>query len=713
MCCNPFKLFVLFILCIAASIAVSQSTVFGDVAVKWASLKVPVVPELSKEISSSDIVILDDKAEFYFYASNNEKIVRNILFKINTAKGLELFQSFKLPESFDNAYDANLYKQGRKAKIKMPFIAEYHVRKFGARKISNNRWLPVNYKFKFDKLRWIKYTGEFINDEVTIFQLQDLEVGDVVEVKYESDFNSMYGSNLFYMQSAYPKLNCEYDFIYKVNKKYADYSFILPMNLKDSAVNRTYFEDGEFVIFTDKVKAKNTTAVNYPANICESKTMPHVFADFKFYRVVNGSYPTGSGRIYEYDLFRPKKFEWIIYTDTVNNFTKIYDKQFAGIRKFVATLPRLASDSTNTVFFKALCDTFNNFRFISANQLFYNESALYNLYSGDHLLKRRLVEHTMWKLYRDLLNDTKIFYYVANIEDRRYGEHSMSYRTHYAYENNVIAIPSGNSYIYFMPRYEGIKYHLNELPFYYEGALAALNARNFQEDVKNKEDKKFKIMKTHKGTYNENTRTENATIKISLDSLKANLTIKESLSGQFSTVLRHLYLNEYIDSTIAPHYFKKCLDKPGASGQKIKLSSSINEFPFRYTFNCSEKITLSDAKSLNLKNWFSFPISKLAIPEMPTHDYYFDFDFSDSYNFMLDFGKAVEIKNLSDFAKKTNNEYFELESEIVKNSETTYLVKVKLAVKQLKLPLKQIQLLGNVIAGLEDLNNFTLVLEKK
>lgn len=264
--------------------------------------------------------------------------------------------------------------------------------------------------------------------------------------------------------------------------------------------------------------------------------------------------------------------------------------------------------------------------------------------------------------------------------------------------------------MYFMPRYGGMKYHLNELPFYYEGSLAALTARNFQDNMKAKDEKSFKLLKTHKGTFNENTRTENATVKIAMDSLKAGFVIKESLSGQFSTLLRHLYLNEYIDSTVAPHYFKKCLDKPSSSEHKVKLSSFITEFPFRYTFNCSEKISLTNSKKLDLKNWFSFPISKIIIPETPTHDYFFDFDFSDSYNFLLDFNTPVQVKNKEEFIKRINNNYFELESDIIKNTDSSYLLKVKLVVKQNKIPLSEINLLTTLITDLEDLNNFSLLI---
>lgn len=686
----------------------SQTTSFGDEPVKWTSNKAPQKMPVENIFSGSDLVILDEKTEFHFYSKENEKIVRHLLIKINTEKGVELLSSYKLPESFDNAYDNNYYKQGRKSKIKIPFITEYHVSKFAVRKFAANAWLPVSFKLKFDKLRWIKYDGEFINDEITIFQLQDLKAGDVIELHYESAFHSTYGSNLFYFHSPYPKINCRYDFIYKVDKRFAGYSFILPVNIKDSMVHRSGAEYKDYIVYRDEIKLTNLDKINYPANSFESQTLPHVFADFRFYRILSGSYPNGAERIYEYDLFRPKNFEWIVYSDTTNSYTKIYDKQFTALRKFTNSLP--ASDSTNLTFFKALCDTFNNFRYISSNHLFYNESALYELYSAEHILKRRLVEHSMWKLYSDILNDKKIFYYVANVEDKRYGEHNMFYRAHYAYENNLVAVPYKKSYMYFMPRYGGLKYHLNELPFYYEGSLAALTARNFQDNMNDKDKKSFKLLKTHKGTFNENTRTENSTVKIVMDSLKARFIIKESLSGQFSTLLRHLYLNEYIDSTVAPQYFKKCLDKPLSSEHKVKLSSFITEFPFRYTFNCSEKISLTNSKKLDLKNWFSFPINKIIIPETPTHDYFFDFDFSDSYNFLLDFNTPVQVKNKEEFIKGINNNYFELESDIIKNTESSYLLKVKLVVKQNKIPLSEINLLTTLINDLESLNNFSLLI---
>lgn len=695
-----------------------QKTYYGEEPVKWSdNLPADLPPGLDK-YSGSDLIILDDQTEFHFYASDNEKIVRYLRLKINTEEGLEALQAYKLPESLDRAYDAHYHKQGRRARIKTPFITEYTILQFAARKFSEKRWSPVPFNLRYEKIRWVRGSGtdvgEFMDEDLRVFELQDLAVGDVVELFYKSAFNSSYGSNLFYFNSQYPKLHCAYTFIYKVKPEFAGHAFMLPVNVKDTCLKKDMKNYKDYSIITDKINLYDLKPVNYPANSFGGKKLPYVFADFSYYRIATGSYPSEAGRIYDFQVFRPKNFQWLFIVDTSNYYTKVYDKQFASIRKFVNKLPpAFGPDSTNTTFIKALCDEFNDFRYISSNHLFYNESNLIGIYSGDHLLKGRLIGHQQWKLYRDILNDNKIFYYVANIQDKRYGEHNLNYRACYSYEKELIAIPSKDSYIYFMPRYHGMKYHLNELPFYLEGSLASLSPRNFQDNTKDKEEKAFKFIKTHKGTFNENTRAENASVRISLDSLKADLFIKESLSGQFSTVLRHLYLNEYIDSTISPHYFKKCVDKPLSSNAKIKLSSKVTNFPFRYNFNCSEKISLTTNKSLYLKNWFSFVLSKNSLPETPLHDYYFDFDFSDSYNFLLNFTTPVELYNAASFTKKINNDYFDLESSITSNSETSYLIRVALVVKQTSIPEHKMNLLMELVDELEDLSDFSLEFARK
>jgi hypothetical protein len=409
---------------------------------------------------------------------------------------------------------------------------------------------------------------------------------------------------------------------------------------------------------------------------------------------------------------RPKSYEWIVRVDTgLKDEVKVYDKQFAAIRKFVSALPPTGSDSENVVFMKSLCDTFNNFRYISANHLYYNESNLYELYSGDHLLKGRLTSHTSTKLYADILKENKVFYYQVNIQDKRFGDHDLKRHIYFGYEHTFMALPLYSSYVYFVPRNEGLKYYADELPFYYEDAFATLIPINIHK-TKGKETKGFKMLRTPSSTFKENVRIENATIRIDIDKLSADLAIKESLSGQFSTVLRPLYMNDCIDSTISPSYFRKCLDKPNTSAKKVKLSSKQTKAPFCHTFDCNAKMSIKDSSRLSLRNWFSFVLSKNVISQTPNNDYYFDFEISDSYNLQVDFKRRIEIKNREAFTRKINNDYFELESEIVKSSESIYILKVTVVLKQKVISYTKSSLLMEIVEKLDQLNDFTLELAR-
>ena len=75
---------------------------------------------------------------------------------------------------------------------------------------------------------------------------------------------------------------------------------------------------------------------------------------------------------------------------------------------------------------------------------------------------------------------------------------------------------------------------------------------------------------------------------------------------------------------------------------------------------------------------------------------------------MIDFGNPVTIKNAEAFKRTISNDYFELESEIVKSSDSTYLIKVKFQVKQIGIRLKDMQLLMDIIKELESINNFVV-----
>lgn len=69
-----------------------------------------------------------------------------------------------------------------------------------------------------------------------VFDLSALAVGDVVEFYYEGLFNTTYRANVFYFYGNYPKLKCELDFVYRIDKSYKDVRFVVPFHSDSTKV---------------------------------------------------------------------------------------------------------------------------------------------------------------------------------------------------------------------------------------------------------------------------------------------------------------------------------------------------------------------------------------------------------------------------------------------------------------------------------------------
>lgn len=119
------------------------------------------VPPDAEKYSGYNLLILSDFVEVSFYFYINEKLVRNIKYKINTKKNLEELKLFGMQKSFDPAFDKELNQQGRRSRINTPNINDYEVKLFAARKFSRQRWSNVPFKERYESMRRIKPNGDF------------------------------------------------------------------------------------------------------------------------------------------------------------------------------------------------------------------------------------------------------------------------------------------------------------------------------------------------------------------------------------------------------------------------------------------------------------------------------------------------------------------------------------------------------------------------
>jgi hypothetical protein len=83
----------------------------------------------------------------------------------------------------------------------------------------------------------------------------------------------------------------------------------------------------------------------------------------------------------------------------------------------------------------------------------------------------------------------------------------------------------------------------------------------------------------------------------------------------------------------------------------------------------------------------------------------------DVYNYAFEFNKAVTIVNPEDFTKSIKNNYFELSSSMVKQTETAYLLNVMVKIKEEVLPESKAQELIAFSHELDNLNHAVLKLK--
>ena len=703
---NLFYLLFLFPILLFAQFAEQKNFIWPDQFVNYKPLE--------DSLKNQDAVILQE-----YLKITEASIKRRVVIKILNKEGLNHFKKVQLPENFDLTNTPNFNKIGRFKDRINPFIYSYEINYFAARVIKPNKKivnLPNNYATQ--QVFWVKNNGEYIFDIVFNFSFKKLEVGDILEYTYEAAVKWNGVQDVIYPNDIYPKLFYDLDIIVSsiIRADKQDTLLIYNHNIsKQNYVTTKEVKNGYRAI-SNSYHYDYLQGINYPKNISVGSLLPNISINHGFYAPqiirLNGSrrfYNNYSApSTYNMSINIPTHYyRWLFSLDTV--YLPYYDNYHASMSKFLEKFKENKADSFGLMFLSQLTDTLNNLKFVSAESMNHSGDAQYAIPSSEHLVKDRLVEEFILKDYSDLLARKKIFYYDGIIIDKRLSVINPHYRNHSNIEETILVIPIKNSFKYYVPRYKGLKYFPDELPFYYEGTSCALMP--CYNCLGNNIHKQLIFITTPSSLFTENIRTEAAVCKVNLDSLTITTTYKEHLGGQFSTLLRHFYNNEEIDSTINESYFKKCIDKPLGYNREIKLFSSSEVFPFTQSYHGNEKINIPVKTKIDLHNWFSFTFKKEDYNKAPSHDFYIDFQYTDAYHFLFQFNKSVEITNLERLTKNINNAYFEVSSSLVKQEENSYLLSVTVKIKQNIIPQKDGDKLIEFVNALDEINNFELQLK--
>ncbi|HWY10623.1 MAG TPA: hypothetical protein VN026_04815 [Bacteroidia bacterium] len=661
-------------------------------------------------LNTEDAIILKEVVTY-----GNDFISRRIAIKIQNNEGLAKFKKIQLPENYDLTNYPNENKLGRFKGRKDPFIYSYAPKYFAARIIKPNRKIiDLQINVASSKVYWVVTGGERIYDFLYNIDIENLEAGDILEYTYKADVDWRGGIINYYPNESNVKFDYNLTAIAYSTPKFNTIDFIDGHNSQVNSVKTNSAYSNGNLITTKEVHFDYLKAITYSSNIRPGINLPHLSINYGIYYMQTPRPVHYTG--FNHNVQASKPFYvlnpnvWLIFSDS-SKYSPTNNNYNTNLRKFLSSFDySYTSDSTGVKYMTRVTDSLNTMKYVSSEDIHYSGNAQYSMASTELLNKGKITEEFVVKNYFDILNAKNIFYYQGIVMDKRQSEIRMEYRGHMNLEKKIIILPDGKSFKYFMPRYKGMDYNTDELPFYFEGVNCALIPAETKYGNGKYKTKKVQILftKTPKSLYNENTRSEAGVFKIKTDSFSINVNTKLNLGGQFSTVLRHYYNNSIIDSTIGLNYYKKCTDKPHAKDMKITMANSSKIFPFKCSYNTTEKIGLASKNSIDLNNWFSFTCSEEQLAKKPNHDYYVDFQYTDAYNYLFEFDKAVELLNADDFSKKMNNDYFEINSNLVKQDDTKYLLSVMIKVKQDMIPEKDAMRIMDFVAMLDVINHFKL-----
>lgn len=641
----------LFFLCFAYQVSYSQS---GN-KTKFIFPEEIKKIEIPKEFSKYNAVIVEEQISF---ARSNSGIKRHLRIKIQNNKGLEQYRKICLPESQDPLESVFLVPRYKAESIHYPLGAPNMITYFAARIIKPDG----SVKVITPRDSFIKYTWEELGEKSTYYNyfyiFDDLKVGDEIDIYYahreiyyhSTSFNIAFNTWVPYrvfFNSNIPKV--QYDLNIRTSIQYAvKFTFENNSEPQDSTFEKNGTNDDVIMHW----HFNNLPAISNIWNSHLYEDLPNI----KFYGagdlIVKDSKNESVGVI-EY----PWNYSLRPYVGIKKKYNG-YDKRFSSIIAYNKLFQEVLANSSDTITINQI----NNFHEKINHQFKFSYDN--EIISGDDILNPRLgkfIENKQlrrigrFNLYREILNRFDIPYYSVVIADKRIDNLNFN-KFNYGFSiPGIFCLMDKGGFYFIQPKNHQFGHHINELPFYYEGCPIILIPQREPEalilNLGNAYLPELVYSSTPSSSETENTRKTSSMINLNLKGNLVEFNTKLSLSGQFSTLLRGNYTDEYIDSSVNNLYYKKIYHlSPNTRLTNLEKTFEDSIYPFNTNF----KILYSDASLLTKKNdsIFTLNLSNIIVHVIEQNidsniinSFYPDFKQSDIYRYYIKTDIPVKLSN--------------------------------------------------------------------
>lgn len=583
-------------------------------------------------------------------------VSKHLEVKVLTQAGLEMFSQYLLPETFDPTYIAHF-------PLDRNYTTAFSNTKFnafvGTITHADGTQDPAIITSKVDQIRMIQdYDNYYGNYNKMIYHIDNLDVGDVLvmeysySVKYTGNVNQLSSFRIFFNGDVFKE---KYTFALS---HFSDLNMDIEF-MNEAEPDSTNEIDGQKEYLWSK---KNVNGCINELGSRPYLSLPHVIFSVKPYELL---YTLPFSFEERYIPF----YAWFSYQREANHLgiaksvsQGYHTRQYSLVDKFIANQTQgLPDDSLGYLKLKkvhhTIADEFN----FETDTNYFKRIDTRDARMGDYLTKKSLRDISRYDTYVALILKMDLNYFTTYLCDKRSGEVSDAFLAP-MYDSDYLftVILKNNSIQYLYPKKARFGYYLNEIPFYYEGAKARLVHLDDYRNVKMAINENQRLIKLPNSNIADNTRRNSTLVEIDLDSLSTRFTSKINLTGQYSTMIRGLYLYDYQDESVNDLYSKKIWeinDEVEVVSQETEMASK--EFPFPATVK-AEYVSgnlievHNDTLALSLDNWFNH----IIYPNFDTTgrqlDFYPDFCGKDSYVYYIQFNKNVHMISSIENVKLSN-----------------------------------------------------------
>ncbi len=718
----------------------AQSSKYRNYKFEWPS-KSPSSIEVDSLFLHEDAVILEENCiynegglrvpEYYFLniAANyifidesvqgtNPLIKKHMRIKFLTQKGIDKYSKIILPESFDPASDYYSVRPENRKSVLRP-LGEFECIKFFAARIIKPDG-TIKKAIVKERTNEQTFNGAIIVKKFYnwIFQLENLEIGDEVELDYSYEGVYNFGdSNRIFFNSDIPIQSLDFTFRYPEKQLFF-------LN----------YHNGAFPKDSTMVTSSNPHYTEYYFHLenlkgCINEPGARPYMQLPFFTFYEHLRDYGIMNPVTKYIQTPLPYPWSYIMLPLAGY-KYENPQLRLGRTDITTvaLNKLAEEETKKAGDKTSCSVVSELQSDLAENFLFKDDLGYYLdededieHLGKNIENKTLRQMSRIRLYDEIMTRLDTLYYHSLLTDKRISEIDINHFETLVASRLSIAVPYNNYILHFYPKSYRFGYESNELPFYYEDTYSVLTPQN--EQALKKFDLipqvEFKFIKTPISNKENNFRNTSCKIDVSFDLSKVNTKAKIHLSGQFSTMTRGFYKYGSVDTTMNPTYYKiisltaddqtKVISNIAKVGRNFPFETTINQ---EFTLNKRLKKNGEKDFTLDLKNLFNNIIEEEFNSKNRCLDYYPDFQSQDMHRYFFHFDHPITITNILDFNKKINNFFSNYEVNVSQPTEKDVLIECSYIVKVPFVPSAKAFDVEEVFNAIHSINNSTLKIHK-